>query len=509
VLCDRYILERLLGSGGTAIVYQARDMASSTGTGPNARVAIKLPRADGRDRAGARLRHEFELAQQLSHPSIVRVFELHEDGGSYFMTMELIEGRLLSQIIRAWTMLPRSLANKILRCCALALGHAHAQDVIHGDFKPGNVFVTHGEEVKIVDFGASARTSGSGSRIPAGTPAYASPQVLSGETPDRRDDVFSFACVAYELLTGQHPFGHRSSLEAREAGTVPARAWSLSAGQWLALMSALSWDREQRPSNVTELLDELLTESEPIAESPPIQPPYGIVATELLPELMPAQRGWGFFLFVACAVVVIFIATQRQGEQSETADIAPLASDTAPAASVPVLTNSLVGARESPPGIAPADKVAATPAPAPAAATMTASLASSTAPGSAVEAAPKPPPTPAAPLSEISFDAPSIVTTESSFAAVFLIKRTQPLRGRVRVQWRALSGSADAGIDFTSNAAGSVEFADGQAQRAIYVPLRNDLLKEGDETFAVQLMSPQNARLGAGSRAEATIKDDD
>jgi hypothetical protein len=92
---------------------------------------------------------------------------------------------------------------------------------------------------------------------------------------------------------------------------------------------------------------------------------------------------------------------------------------------------------------------------------------------------------------------------------VFLIKRSQPLRGRVRVQWIAKSGTADAGIDFASNASGSVEFADGQAQRAIYVPLRGDLLKEGDETFTVQLVSPQNAKLGANATATATIRDDD
>ena len=123
----------------------------------------------------------------------------------------------------------------------------------------------------------------------------------------------------------------------------------------------------------------------------------------------------------------------------------------------------------------------------------------------------EPPPIKRSPasLSEISFDSPSIVTTESSVAAVFLIKRAQPLRGRARVQWSAKSGTADAGIDFASNASGSVEFADGQAQRAIYVPLRNDLLKEEDETFTVELLSPSNAQAGKAARAEATIRDDD
>ena len=111
-------------------------------------------------------------------------------------------------------------------------------------------------------------------------------------------------------------------------------------------------------------------------------------------------------------------------------------------------------------------------------------------------------------MSDISFEAPSIVTSESSVAAVFLIKRSQPLSGRVTVKWRAASGTADAGIDFT-DASGTVTFADGQAQRAIYVPLRNDLIKEGDETFFVELSAPKSARLGRLARAEAIIRDDD
>ncbi len=505
ILCDRFILERLLGSGGTAVVYQARDLSTSGGTAANGkvRVALKAPRPDRGDRvrAAARLRHEFDQATKLAHPNIVRVFQLHTYEDSCFITMELIEGRLLSTLVRDWTMLPRPLANKILRSCALALHHAHEHDVVHGDFKPGNVFLTRDEDVKIVDFGASAALCGGSSRIPAGTPAYASPQVLGGEMPDRRDDVFSFACVAYELLTGQHPFQHRSSLEARDAGATPSRAWNLTASQWLGLLSALSWDREQRPADIMALLESLLTEAEPIAVAPPIQPTGEVVTNELPQELMPSQRGWGFFAFVACATVVIFIAAQRQDDGPGVPAVAAVVDSTPSdpgANALPPLTHSVVGsvARET----VPTDATLASTNP---------SLLSPTPAANPVEAPPVKPRTPAGPLSGISFESPSIVTTESSVAAVFLIKRSQPLRGRVRVQWSAHSGSADAGIDFASNAAGSVEFADGQAQRAIYVPLRNDLLKEGDETFTVKLQSPQNVRLGATASAEATIKDDD
>jgi serine/threonine protein kinase len=512
VLCDRFILERVVGSGGTAVVFQARDMSANGDEADNVRVALKAPRSDRGDRAraAARLHHEFAQASKLSHPSIVRVFELIQHADSCFMTMELIEGRLLSTLVRDWTMLPRALANKILRSCALALDHAHEHDVVHGDFKPGNVFLTREEEVKIVDFGASAALSGGSLRIPAGTPAYASPQVLGGETPDRRDDVFSFACVAYELLTGQHPFQHRSSLEARDAGATPARAWNLSAPQWLGLLAALSWDREQRQPDIMTLLESLLTDAEPIVVAPPIQAIGNVVPTELSQDLIPAQRGWGFFAFVACAIVMIFIAAQRQEGPDEPA-VATAAANEAPAepASLPPLTNSIAGSVErTSQGLPMGNNESSFAADAQLAAASHPALLTTVPASTAIEIPSKPARPPAA-LSEISFDSTSIVTTESSVAAVFLIKRSQPLRGRVRVQWTALSGTADAGIDFASNASGSVEFADGQAQRAIYVPLRNDLLKEGDETFTVKLQSPHNARLGANATSVATIKDDD
>jgi serine/threonine protein kinase len=516
VLCDRFILERVVGNGGTAVVYQARDMTASNGTTASVRVALKAPRPDRDDRARAvaRLQHEFAQASKLSHPNIVRMFEVIEHAGSCFITMELIEGRLLSTIVRDWTMLPRALANKILRSCAQALHHAHENDVVHGDFKPGNVFLTHEEDVKIVDFGASAALSGDSSRIPAGTPAYASPQVLDGETPDRRDDVFSYACVAYELLTGQHPFQHRSSLEGRDAGATPTRAWNLTATQWLGLLSALSWDREQRPADIMTLLGSLLSEAEPIATAPPIQPTGHVVTTELSQELIPAQRGWGFFAFIACAIVTIFIAAQRQDGPDEQPVVVKAAEEvpsesasTAPQPALPPLSSSVAGSVERPRDALSSMSASESFSSETTLASTSPALLSPVVAARSIE----PPPIKRSPvsLSEIAFDSASIVTTESSVAAVFLIKRSQPLRGRARVQWSATSGTADAGIDFASNASGSVEFADGQAQRAIYVPLRNDLLKEDDETFMVELLSPSNARLGKSARAEATIRDDD
>ena len=498
VLCDRYLLEQVIGCGGTAIVFRARDMLSGKGAAPNMQVAVKTPRPELGDpaRAARRLKHEFEHARLLSHPSIVRVLDLHEDQSRCFMTMELVEGKLLSHMVRDWTMLPVPLAYKILRQCAEALSYAHSQNVVHGDFKPGNVFITRDEGVRIVDFGTAAGPSANDSRIPAGTPTYASPEVLSGELPDTRDDVFSFACVAYEVLTGQHPFGRLSSLQARDEAKIPPRAWNLSTSQWLSLLSALSWKREQRPASVKELFSRLSSD-QPVATSTPVHvDPEEVVSAELPAELMPKQRSWGFFVFIACALLVTYFAFQsRKGSDS---DGKPAPAITPAAATLP----------PSPLPAPPAVKEEASP-PAPTPMTTEAAPTEASAPAQAAPATETKTARPAATTSEISFEAPTVVTSETSVAAVFLVKRSQPLNGRVSINWRAVSGTADAGIDFASSASGTVTFADGQAQRAIYVPLRNDLLKEPDESFYVELLPPKSARLGKASRAEAIIRDDD
>jgi len=498
VLSDRYLLEQVIGCGGTAIVFRARDMLSAKGTAPNKQIAVKTPRPELGDpaRATKRLKHEFEHARLLSHPSIVRVLDLHEDQGRSFMTMELVEGKLLAHLLRDWTMLPVPLAYKLLRQCADALSYAHSQNVVHGDFKPGNIFVTKDEGVRIVDFGTAASPNTNDSRIPAGTPTYASPDVLSGEIPDARDDVFSFACVAYEVLTGQHPFGRLSSLQARDEAKIPPRAWNLSTSQWLSLLSALSWKREQRPASVQELFARLSVE-QPVATSAPVHvDPEEVVPAELPAELMPKQRSWGFFAFIACAAVVTYLAFQTQKGPDGSHRPAPAPTITPAAASLPA-------SRPPPPPVVEPEAPAPTPAVTEAAKPETSAPAKA-APAAATKAA-----RPAAATSEISFESPTVVTSETSVAAVFLVKRSQPLSGRLSVSWKALSGTADAGIDFSSSASGTVTFADGQAQRAIYIPLRNDLLKEPDESFYVELIPPKSARLGKSARAEAIIRDDD
>lgn len=508
ILGERFLLEKAVGSGGTAMVFSARDLQAMDKSMPRARIAIKVPKTDAKDpdRAVNRLQHEFRHAQPLSHTNIVQVFELGNDQDTWFMTMELIEGKSLIALMRDWQTLSDARKRGILRSCAEALSFAHSREIVHGDFKPANVLVSADGQAKVFDFGAASAASGDDTRIPAGTPAYASPQVLSGMRPEPRDDVFSFACVAYELLTGQHPFDKRSSLEARDADVVPSRAWNLSASQWLALLSALSWEREQRPESVDSLMQALFAEpsSASLVAPSKIEPARSIDPAELQQEIVPRQRGWGFFSFVVVALTVAFFISQRDATEPS------LGTESALAASVPADPNA-----EEPvalPAISAAPSAEnALMSVVPMAPARDQKLFSGQGPDIVEEAqskveAPKPKVTP---LSAISFSSEKIMTPEGSIAAVFIVERSPPLSGRTTVQWTIASGTAAIDEDFIASPTGTVEFADGQAQRAIYIPLRNDLDAEGDETFSLELLSPRRGRLGSASRVEATIRDDD
>lgn len=254
VLRDRYVLTQIIGMGGMCTVFRARDLEALPNTGRPAFVAVKTPRPDYHDQARAieRLKREFEHAQRLSHSGIVQVFELANDGDVWFMTMELIEGESLASIIRkTGAAIAPYLARRVVRGIGDALAYAHATGVAHGDLNPANVLVLGGERIRLIDFAAACRNGEQPSA--AATLAYASPQVIEGQAPEPRDDIFSFACIAYEIVTGRHPFEQRPATVARAEGIQPETPSKLTSEQSSALMSALSFDRETRPSDIKAL----------------------------------------------------------------------------------------------------------------------------------------------------------------------------------------------------------------------------------------------------------------
>jgi serine/threonine protein kinase len=269
VLRDRYVLVDRLGSGGKGSVYKALDRYRASLPEDQQFVAIKILHATAADREEllANLRREFYRTQMLSHRNIVNVFELDRDGDVDFFTMEFLDGELLSSVMGRLQPLPmsRPQAWAIIREIGSGLEHAHARNVVHADLKPHNIMITDSGEVRILDFGASSTSSEQfpddhlrpRNAFPSVTPAYACCELLEGRPPDPRDDIYSFACLSYELLAGAHPFQRRRSTEARDFGIVPNRPPGLRRQQWQALTMGLSWHRARRSISVGTWLDKL------------------------------------------------------------------------------------------------------------------------------------------------------------------------------------------------------------------------------------------------------------
>jgi hypothetical protein len=214
-------------------------------------------------------------------------------------------------------------------------------------------------------------------------------------------------------------------------------------------------------------------------------------------DIMPMPRGWGFFAFLACALTAGFVAIEQN-----TAPV-PLNSNDTPAQT----STRLANVQGSIPLRTPSSSMTVEAKTTAAYATPSLPVSYTTQP-MATDVNKHETVARDAMLGTVTFQSRSVAASEKSVAAVFIVMRTQPTTGRAFAKWAVKSGSADAGIDF-SDASGTIRFATGQQQRAIYVPLRNDLLQEPDETFRVCIRSPQQARLGANSCVEATIVDDD
>ncbi len=270
ILQNRFVLREVLGSGGMGTVYRATDLRRQEAKDHQPDVALKVLNEEYRDdpELFIALQRETKKSQLLAHPNIVTVYDFDRDGRNVFMVMELLQGMPLSHFIRQH---PRGLPFKeawpMIKGLSLALAYAHKKNIIHSDFKPGNVFVTDTGDVKVLDFGIACAVVRSDAQheetvfnardLGALTPAYASLEMFQGKDPDPSDDVYALACVSYELLSGKHPYGKLSAQKVMEVKVEVPVISTLKRQQKQALNHALALKREERTATVDLFLNEI------------------------------------------------------------------------------------------------------------------------------------------------------------------------------------------------------------------------------------------------------------
>ena len=313
ILGERYQLGQMIGTGGMADVYLAQDLRLSR------EVAVKILRSDlARDPAFvARFNKEALAAAGLNHPGIVSVYDSGQEqtksGAMPYIVMEYVEGQTLREMLHQGDRLPFGRAVEVIEGVLAALAYSHKQGIVHRDIKPGNIMITEGGEIKVMDFGIARALSDVGATLTStwnivGTAQYLSPEQATGGQADLRSDLYSVGCLFYELISGRPPFSGETpvAIAYQHVSATPASITSVEPSLDPALNSffavALAKSPTDRYQSAAAMLKDLkrlsvgerITTEIPKAKKPGVSRRRRLITT--IATALVAILGIAFFL---------------------------------------------------------------------------------------------------------------------------------------------------------------------------------------------------------------------
>ena len=320
-LGPRFLIDELLGEGGMGRVYKATDRD----LGRIIAIKVLLSELTSDAQVIQRFKHELLLASRISHKHILRIHDLSEADGVKFITMAYVEGKDLNQVLKTEHPLPLDRCLKFARQLCEALAAAHAEGVVHRDFKPHNVLVGKDDQLYVSDFGLAtsfetAKMGMTRSGAFVGTPKYMSPEQVEGGTVDLRSDLYSLGLVIYEMATGEVPFAGDSTWQVlyqrvKEKPKDP-RLIKPDLPDWVAriILHCLEKNPADRYQSAEEILADIDTHRSPSSHSQTVVLPF-----------TPKQAKWTGTAIAALVVLVILFfaipATRHlvfRGESSTT-----------------------------------------------------------------------------------------------------------------------------------------------------------------------------------------------
>jgi serine/threonine protein kinase/tetratricopeptide (TPR) repeat protein len=321
LFASRYQIVEELGGGGMGKVYRALD----TKVGEEIAVKLIKPEIAADKTTVERFKNELKLARKIVHKSVGRVYDLNEDKGTFYITLEYVRGEDLKAFIRSSGQMAVGTSLRVARQVAEGLAEAHKLGVVHRDLKPSNIMIDRDGNARIMDFGI-ARLVGArgmtGGNVMIGTPEYMSPEQVEGKEADAGTDIYSLGIVLFEMLTGRLPFEGETPLSVavkqRSEPPPDPRKLNPQIPEDLdrIILKCLEKSREKRYRSAEEVLADLARVEQSLPTTPHPLPLRKPLTSKEITVRLPSKKIWiptAAVLLALVAFLVWQIIPEKEG----------------------------------------------------------------------------------------------------------------------------------------------------------------------------------------------------